>query len=245
MQYNTGVTKQADLIAYVFEGQPHLLSSELMQWMEASSLFTAFVETYRDKIRKKIRVTRQPESILDLRAELEVAYCLLNDRRMAVAYEPYASAKRRGPDFAITYRANLVFNIEVARIRVEENGVGGIDLPRKEERILHILLDKLGQMQPGMANLLVIHTREELARSIDLGRLIQEAKTRIDERDPSFYAASRYASPATFYKDFLHLSGILLWAAGAQSWVNKQARPGLPENVLRLVSSLAAGVSPA
>ena len=132
----------------------------LMQWMDSSSRFTAFVETYRDKIRKKIRVTRDPESALDVRGELEVAYGLLTDRRLAVAYEPYASAKRRGPDFAVTYRANLVFNIEVARIRVEERRGGEFDLQRKEERIVRILLDKLGQMQPGMANLLVIHTRE-------------------------------------------------------------------------------------
>ncbi len=70
-----------------------------MEWMEASSRFTAFVETYRDKIRKKIRLTREPESALDLRGELDVAYCLLNDRRLAVAYEPYASAKNAAPIF--------------------------------------------------------------------------------------------------------------------------------------------------
>ena len=134
------------MIAYLFEGQLHLLSGTLMQWMEASPRFIAFAETYRDKIRKKIRATREPESALDLYGELEVAYCLLNDRRLAVAYEPYASAKRRSPDFAVTYRANLVFNVEVARIRAEENEV---DLARKEERILGILLDKLAQMQPG------------------------------------------------------------------------------------------------
>ena len=52
--YNTGVTKQSDLIAYVFEGRTHLLSSDLRQWMENSARFTAFVETYRDKIRKKL-----------------------------------------------------------------------------------------------------------------------------------------------------------------------------------------------
>jgi len=34
-----------------------------------------------------------------------------------------------------------------ARMRVGEDEVGGVDLQRKEERIL---LDKLGQMQPGM-----------------------------------------------------------------------------------------------
>lgn len=238
MLYNIPVTKPVDLTAYVFDGQPHLLSGALMQWMETSPRFTVFVETYRDKIRKKIRVIREPESALDLRGELEVAYGLLSDRRLAVAYELYASAKRRGPDFTVTYRDNLVFNVEVARIRVEENGAGEIDLPRKEERILRILMDKLGQMQPGMANLLVIHTRPDLARSIDLGRLMQEVKNRVEGKDPAFYAASRYASPAAFYKDFLHLSGILLWAAGAQPWVNKQAKPGLDEKVLRLVSSL-------
>jgi hypothetical protein len=242
------VTKQADLIAYIFEGQPRavdLISSPLLQWMEESSRFTVFVEAYRDKIRKKIRVVNEPESVLDLRSELEVAYCLLRDRRLDVAYEPYASAKKRGPDFAVTYRTNLVFNIEVARIRVDEAGVGGIDLARKEERILRIMLDKLGQMQPGMANLLVIHTREDLARSIDLGGLMQEVKTRAEGKDPAFYDISRYTSPAAFYKDFLHLSGILLWPAGAQLWVNKQARPNLPGKVFTLVGSLPPVVYPA
>ena len=233
--------KQTDLISYLFEGQPRLFSDELMQWMEASSRFTAFIETYHDKIRKKIRVAREPESALDLRSELEVAYCLLKDARLAVVYEPYASAKGRSPDFAVTYRANLVFNVEVARIRVEEGEAGGIDLPRKEERILRIVLDKLGQMQPGMANLLVIHTREELARSIDLGRLMQEVKIRAEWKDPTFYALSRYTGPSAFYKDFLHLNGIILWAASAQRWANKQARPVLPEKILRLVSSLPPG----
>jgi hypothetical protein len=237
------MTKQTDLTDYVFEGHPHLLSGDLLQWMEASSRFTTFVETYRDKIRKKIRLTREPESALDLHSELEVAYCLLNDRRLAVAYEPYASEGRRSPDFAVTYRANLVFNIEVARIRVEGSGVGGIDLPRKEERILRTLLYKLGQMKPGMPNLLIIHTPEELALSTDLGGLMQELKTRVEGKDPSFYAASRYASPAAFYKNFLHLSGILLWSAAAQLWVNKQARPAMAEKVLRLVSSLPPGLT--
>jgi hypothetical protein len=246
--------KQADLIAYLFESQrsSHApLSGALAGWMEASSRFTAFAETYRDKIRKKIRVIREPESLLDLRSELEVAYRLLNDRRLAVAYEPYASAKQRGADFTVTYRSNLAFNIEVARIRGEESEVGGaasgsaIDLLRKEERILRILLDKLEQMQPGMPNLLAIHTREELVRSIDLGRLMRSVKTRAEKKDPSFYAASRYTSPAAFYRDFLHLNGILLWSSEAQTWANKQARPELEGKVLRLVTSLLAETAPA
>jgi hypothetical protein len=222
------MTKQADLFAYLFDGQSHLLSGELTQWMEASSRFTAFVETYRDKIRKKARLAREPETALDLRGELEVAYRLLNDRRLEVAYEPYASAKRRGPDFAVTYRANLIFNLEVARMRADESS-------RNDERFLRLLLYKLGQMQPGVPNLLIIHTRQGL----DLNKLMHEIKTRVEGKDPAFYELSRYANPAAFYKDFLRLSAILLWGAEAQLWVNKQAKPTLVEKVLRLVSSLA------
>jgi hypothetical protein len=264
------VTKQADLIAYLFEGQlqqqtaAKLLSGELFQWMESSTRFTAFVETYRDKIRKKLRGTRDPESMLDVRGELEVAYGLLNDRRLDVVYEPYASAKRRGPDFSVTYRSNLGFNIEVARIRTTDRFTGSsdgervpnvihgdnltLDRERKQERIVRILMDKLGQMQPGMPNLLVIHTQHQLTGLIDLDNLMQTVKTRAEGKDPSFYASSRYTSTADFFKDFHRLSAILLWASEPvllenQLWVNKQARPGLPDKVLRLVRSLSSGTA--
>jgi hypothetical protein len=231
--------KPADLLAYLFDGQTHLMSGELSQWMETSSRFTTFVDTYRDKIRKKIRLASEEEKILDLRSELQVAASLLRDRRLALGYEPYPSTKGRGPDFAVTYRVNTVFNIEVARMRMQEDG---IDLPRREERFLRILLYKLGQMQPGMPNLLVIHTRQELARLLDLGTLMQEIKSRAERKDPSFYEFSRYANPAAFYKDFLHLSAIVLGSAspGMQVWVNKQARPALAAEALRLVSSMLA-----
>src|SRR5689334_5810768 len=115
--YNTAMTKQADLVEFLFVGKENFLSAELLQWMNLSTRFTSFVETYRDKIRKKIRVTREMESLLDVRGELDVAYRLLHDRRFAVQYEPYATAPGRGPDFAVTYRTNLRFNIEVSRMR--------------------------------------------------------------------------------------------------------------------------------
>jgi hypothetical protein len=231
------MTKAADLTAYLFDNHHSALSVELMHWMDASPRFTAFVETYRDKIRKKVRTAHEREYTLDVRAELEVACCLLNDRRLALVYEPYASARQRGPDFSVTYRANLVFNLEVARMRVEEDGVNKdpIDLARKQERIVRILLDKLGQMQPGMPNLLVIHTGEALARLIDLARLMQSVKRRVEGKDPSFYAGTPYTSPAAFYRDFLHLSGMVLWDGEGQVWVNKQAKPALDEKVIRLV----------
>ena len=235
------MTKQDDLIVYLFDGKippgADALSRDLNLWMAESSRFTTFVETYRDKIRKKIHVLRDAESVLDLRSELEVAQRLLTDRRMAVAYEPYASSKRRGPDFAVTYRSNLIFHVEVTRLRGEEHG-------QAERRIERILLGKLGQMQAGRANLLVTRTEAALGKSIDLGELMQSIKSRVEGKDPTFYAHSDYTNPAGFYKDFLHLSGLLLWwdetetGKGMQYWVNKQARPALDEKVLRLAAQV-------
>ena len=146
----------------------------------------------------------------------------------------------------MTYRAHLTFNIEVTRIRVDESAtdspvLSNDLLAHKEVRILRVLLDKLGQMQPGMANLLVIHTRADLAQSIDLDGLMQALKIEVEKKDSPFYTLGRYTSPADFYRDFLHLSAILLWGNEAPMWVNKQARPVLEEKVLHLVRSLASG----
>jgi hypothetical protein len=73
---------------------------------------------------------------------------------------------------------------------------------------------------------------------------MQELKARVERKDPAFYAISAYTGPADFYKDFHRLNGILLWAAEAQPWINKQARAGLEEKVLRLVTSLLSGAPP-
>jgi hypothetical protein len=240
------MTKQADVFAYIFEGKGHILSGEMLLWMDDSARFTAFVETYRDKIRKKLRVTKDLESILDLRSELEVGYHLLEDRKLEVVYEPYASAKRRGPDYAVTYRANLVFNVEVSRLHGE-----GADPAVLYNRILRILMAKLGQMQPGMPNLLAVHAQTETARQIDLSGLMRELKIKIERKASIFYGSPRteeplnrpvYKNPADFYKDFLHLSGILLWAGEQSSgWINKQAKPALSEKVWRRLYDAARG----
>lgn len=230
------MTKQADLIDHLVDGQENLISAELLQWMNTSTRFTGFVETYRDKIRKKMRVAREAESLLDVRGELEVAYRLLYDRRFALEYEPYPSARGRGPDFAVTYRTNLRFNIEVSRMRADENEI----TENNSARLLRILLAKLGQMQAGMPNVLVIHTRRQIAQAIHLEKFMQEIKTRVEGKESSFYELSRYANPTAFYKDFLHLSGLILWSPAAQLWVNKQARPALDGTVLRRLRELAA-----
>jgi hypothetical protein len=227
--YNTKVKREQGLVDYLFAGGTESLSRELLSWMQASLRFTEFVEDYRDKIRKKIRTASEPEGLLDVRAELDIARGLLSDKRVNVNYELGASSKRRIPDFTVTFRENLAFNIEVSRMQANVNA---------EERIVRILLEKLGQMQPGVPNLLAIHTQGHAEGLIDLGELMHQVKVWADGTASAFYSRSQYESPAAFYKDFNRLNGIVFWVPGGQLWVNKQARPALDEKVLRLVGSL-------
>lgn len=217
------------MIAVLFDGGPHPFRSDLLRWMSDSSRYTTFVETYRDKIRKKVRVSKDPDSRLDLKAELFVACCLLRDRRLELEYEKFASARRRGPDFTVTYRSNLVFNVEVSRLHGDKGTTTA--------RFYRTLFAKLGQMQPGVPNVLAVHARPEHAGEFDLDSTFQQLKIRVDRRDPEFFTGSSYSSPADFYKDFLRLSGVFVW--GVQYWINKQARLALPEKVFRLVHVLS------
>lgn len=68
-----------ELLAYVLDGRSHPLGQSMAAWLASSRRFTTFVTTFRDKIRKKIRATRDQESLLDLRLELETAFLLLQE----------------------------------------------------------------------------------------------------------------------------------------------------------------------
>jgi hypothetical protein len=107
------------LMGYLFDDKPHILTAPVSRWIDSAPRFKAFATTYRDKIRKKIRVTQSSTGIRDLEAELETTYWLLQEPRFAVAYEPYNSEKTRGPDFAVTFKG-ITFNVEVTRIGSRE-----------------------------------------------------------------------------------------------------------------------------
>src|SRR5512140_1336203 len=76
------------LLLSLFDGKPHPLAPLLVDWLGTSRRFAAFVSANETKIRKKLRSTREPESLRDLQLELETAYLLLQERSLSVAYEP-------------------------------------------------------------------------------------------------------------------------------------------------------------
>src|SRR5512134_1696945 len=69
MRRTNTVMQVDELLAYLFDGQPHILAPSMERWLAASRLFTAFVTTFRDKIRKKLRTAQDPETLQDLQLE--------------------------------------------------------------------------------------------------------------------------------------------------------------------------------
>lgn len=231
------------LIGYLFDDKPHRLMVTVAGWLAESPRYKAFVTTYKDKIRKKIRMTRPGEGVGDLQFELAIAYWLAQERRLAtVVYEPYASSKTRGPDFAVTFKS-LTFNVEVTRIRPEEDketATGSRGQGDKEigGRLADTVCDKLGQMLPGMVNVLVVGVADAAVPQLDAAGAMARLKQRVENKDAAVLARYGFGGPADFFKYYLRLSGILV--KGAESggtagagvlWLNNQAKQQIPTNL--------------
>jgi hypothetical protein len=231
-----------DLLAYFFDGRPNGLAAALAGWMAASPRFAAFADTYRDKIRKKIRGIREAETFRDLQQELETAYLLLQEPRFHVVYEPYKK-DTRSPDFSVTFRSRLTFNIEVTRIRAIKPGyaggaAGSIEAGQPGSRLIDTVCSKLGQMLPGMVNVLVIHTDDEPVAGLELERVMARLRERAERRDPNLFARGGFQGSPDFFKHYLRLSAVLVRSAGGQAltnpavlWLNKQAKHPLPGKI--------------
>ena len=141
-----------ELIAYLFGAEDSQLAAEVGPWLVASPRFRGFAETYRDKIRKKARAVREDEARRDFAFELAIAARLVEDRRFALEYESYGMDKR-APDFRVTFRSGIRFNVEVRRLRAPAlTPNASVDQPR----LIRAITDKLGQLPPSMINVLVL-----------------------------------------------------------------------------------------
>lgn len=233
-------TPTDDLLAYVFDHRPHALQGGMAEWMGASRRFSAFVATYRDKIRKKLRGAHEREAVRDIGAELEAAYLLLQEWRFDVEYEKYGVGKARCPDFTATFRANTLFNVEVTRMRVSP-GAGRGDAEdtamvrqREAARLAELVCAKLGQLQPGMINLLWVVMDGAVASGVDVAEVMKSLKARAEAKDAQLFARHDFRDTADFFKAYLRLSGLVIRESEgdgvprpATLWVNHQAQPPL------------------
>src|SRR6266496_3964150 len=133
-----------ELLAYIFARDAHVLAAQCALWLASSARFRAFAEQYRDKIRKKVRGIRDHEGLKDLTFELEIAYLMLSERRFTVEYEKGGVGKQRGPDFCVTFKTHIPFNVEVKRFR--GSAIGRADEPPEYSRVASTTCQKIGQL---------------------------------------------------------------------------------------------------
>src|SRR5215210_6349836 len=187
----------SELLPYIFTNTRLPLAVQFAHWVNSSPRFRQFAETYRDKIRRKVRGITEAEGYADLQAELATAYFLVLERRFMVEYEKYGVGKQRGPDFSVTYKTHVRFDVEVTRLRGLREGQVGAGT--ETGKLATTLCVKLRQLPPSMINLLVLaaddtpHTEGEpsevpgldvASRLLSAVMLLQE---RAEHKDDEFF----------------------------------------------------------
>jgi hypothetical protein len=218
-----------ELLSYLFEGQPHILTSPMAAWLTDSRRFAAFVNTFSSKIRKKIRATQGTESLLDLQLELETAYLLLREPALSVVYEPLPIRQSRGPDFAVSYTTSTNFMLEVTRLRTTQD---------IEERLADMVCSKLGQLPPQRSNVLLVGVETMSITQETLRAVMLRLQQRVERADTSFVQRYGFLDRADFFQHYLRLSELLMRGSNLQaagealiSWLNPQAKYPLPGKV--------------
>ena len=225
-----------ELLTYLFDGQPHILAEPVGTWLNSSRRFAAFVDTFRDKIRKKIRVTQDSETLLDVRLELETAYRLLQEKTLSLVYEPQLAEKVRSPDFAVSYTTSLTFMLEVTRLRVspkstdeqtsETNATG--------DRLADAVCSKLGQLIHQQCNIVLVGVEALSLTQDEVSAAMLRMQQRAERSDQTFFQRYHFRDRAEFFRYYQRLSEILARGTDRESfiaWVNPQAKSPLPSKV--------------
>jgi hypothetical protein len=229
------------LLSTLFEGIETPLRAEFEAWVRESRRFRDFAIRWQRKIHAKLKQVRDSAGMLDLRAELHTALLLLREERFALDYETYAASKARGPDFTITHRTHTRFNVEVRRLRALE--VGSTDEGENDahlHKLMAVLCDKIGQMPPGILNLLWLVAEREITEG-DLTRALLRLRQMADRKDERYFTRRGYKNAADFLNQYPHLSGIVVvqGTAGVQIvWLNPLARHKLPPEIVTAVRRL-------
>ncbi len=249
-------------LAELFDDRPHALSRPFTHWLTSSKPFPTFAQTYRQKIRKKVRVAQGTEEIYDLYCELRTAYLLLQEPKFAVEYELHGNRQGRSPDFTVTYRTHTPFHVEVTRLRMSQQerqlyGQGAAaerhDLAEnaaflrlnESRRLTDVVCDKLGQLLPGAPNVLSIWVQSKVVQEIDVEQLMSALTRRVEAKDADLLARHGFRNPADFIRNYRRLSIVLVQSLQTQAsdqtplvWINREAKHPLPAKVADLLGSL-------
>lgn len=229
-----------ELLDTLFAGAAHELHDCCVRWCVASPRFAAFLEQYRDKIRKKLRSVADGEGLRDLRAEMLTAACLLTERTFTLDYEQYAANKTRGPDFSLLFKGHIPCNVEVKRIRGQARPGKWAD----------VLCDKLRQFPPSVSNVLVVYgesSGEGQVAPFDVGAAMAQLRAAAERKEDDLFTRRGLEGARDYLRQAPKLSAVVVrdgaasGAAPLASWNNPQARHPLAPDLRRaLLRSLEA-----
>lgn len=232
------------LLSDLFDGRQTPLAREFEGWLRDSRRYLAFATTYKTKIRAKLRNARDDDDRMAVRAELEAAALLLREQRFTVEYEKYAAAKQRGPDFTVTWKGHTPFNVEVRRLRDHDL----TDLPgpvrsdpteARAARLMAVLLDKVRQMPPGIANVLWLAAEAEVAEG-ELAQAALALRQLAERTDDAFFARRGFEGAADYLRQSARLSAVVSHRpAGGALWLNPLARHRLPSELAAALRRLS------
>ncbi|HEX8221930.1 MAG TPA: hypothetical protein VF914_22260 [Chloroflexia bacterium] len=230
----------SDVLPYIFPNTRLPLAAQFAHWVRESPRFGVFAETYRDKIRKKVRGITEAEGYRDLQAELATAYFLVLERRFVVEYEKYGVGKQRGPDFSITYKTHTRFDVEVTRLRGGQGGEAGAT--PEPGKLANTLCAKLEQLLPSIVNILVLvaddsSTGPGAALESGLQSAVTLLQARVERKDEEFFTRRGFLGARDFVRHYNRLSAIRLVAPDAPPvlWLQPQARHPLPPELATIL----------
>jgi len=232
------------LLKTIFENRQPSWAAEFEQWVRNSRRFRTFAETYRDKIRKKLQNAQDDGALKDLYYELETAYRLMQDQRIALEYEKHGQLKQRAPDFTATFRVNTVFNVEVTRLRMPIGESESLDVEEIERifsrKLLDGVCDKLGQMLPSTTNVVLMVSGWEVSHTKLLATM-NTLRMGAERKNDTFFARQGFQDARDFLKHFQRLSAIFCRSEQAAAWVlwlNPLARHPIQKELLNALQNL-------
>lgn len=222
-----------DLLNDIFDSPDSPLYAEFEGWVRGSRRFRAFAATYRAKIRAKLKNARHEGGLDDLRVELETATLLLREERFTLEYEKYAALRQRSPDFSVTFKSHTPFNVEVRRIRAGESD--GEDAAARANKVMGVLADKVGQMPPGIVNLLWLVPDVGISAD-DVAGAAATLRRLAERKDDETFTRRGFASAADFLRQYARLSAVVLrHPAGNDLWLNPNARHPVPTEIVTAI----------
>lgn len=238
MPLQTPLMQVGELIRYIFEGKHH--DPQFEMWLTTSKRFKSFVETYRDKIRKKVRNVENDSGLKDVYFELQIAFLILGEPRFTLEYEKYSATKQRGPDFTVTFKTNIPFNIEARRIR----GLDTLDGERETVvvgRLMDAVCDKVEQLPPSIINILAFTSRTPIQEA-ELVTAMTTLRMLAERKDEPFFTRRRFKNATEFIRHYHRLSAVLYWSGGTTMtilWANSLAKHAVPKEVSNILVRLS------